>query len=83
VSDPARSGATSIDAICNGNIQVIAVVAEKFNKYLKKVTRSCDVNIVRFSQDEIDLFNADLEDAVSGVIEDWEGTKWVASQQLT
>jgi hypothetical protein len=35
------------------------------------------------SADEIDLFNADLEDAVSGVIEDWEGTKWVASQQLT
>ena len=49
----------SIDAICNGNIQVISVVAEKFNKYLKKVTRSCDVNIVRFSQDEIDLFKSD------------------------
>jgi hypothetical protein len=29
--------------------------------------------IGNLSPDEIDLFNADLEDAVDGVIEDWQG----------
>jgi predicted short-subunit dehydrogenase-like oxidoreductase (DUF2520 family) len=29
--------------------------------------------IVTLSADELDLFEADMQDAIDGVIEDWEG----------
>jgi TRAP transporter TAXI family solute receptor len=45
-----------ISAICSGDIQVMTVVAQKFNQYLKDVTRSCEVNIVGLSKEEINQF---------------------------
>lgn len=50
-----------IKAVCNGDIKVMTVVAQKFNQYLKDVTRTCDVNIIDFPKEDIDLFLVDSE----------------------
>ena len=50
-----------VSALCNGDIKVMTVVAQKFNQYLKDVTRTCDVNIVDFTKEDIELFLVDSQ----------------------
>ncbi len=50
-----------VGALCNGDIKVMTVVAQKFNQYLKDVTRTCGVNIVDFTKEDIELFLVDSQ----------------------
>jgi TRAP transporter TAXI family solute receptor len=50
-----------VSALCNGDIKVMTVVAQKFNQYLKDVTRTCEVNIVDFTKEDIELFLVDSQ----------------------
>lgn len=50
-----------IKAICNGDVQAIPIVGEEKNKYIKKVTRLCEVNVIGLSQEEMNLLSNDAQ----------------------
>lgn len=58
----------AVKGICKGTVDGILVVAEEMNKSLKEVTRVCELNMISFSQDEIESITQDIAYIPSKII---------------
>ena len=60
VTDSHFTKKDQIISLCNGSIKVASFLAELLNQEVKDITKSCQVNVIKFSQEEITQMTKDM-----------------------